>query len=108
MQLHRVRQKQMAGRGGLDEDRGKEVLKSTASHRPIPPPLHQPPIHYLSAGLIGSDERWNAVEQPELLVWRVEVDQVDDEDGRKSSHRRSCANSSALPIQLVWKWLDVP
>ena len=26
----------------------------------------------------------------------------------KSSHRRSCANSSALPIQLVWKWPDVP
>ena len=84
------------------------MLKSTASHRPIPTPLHQPPIYYLSKGLIGSDERWNAVEQPELLVWRVEVAQVDDEDGRKSSHRRSCANSSALPMQLVWKWLDVP
>ena len=26
----------------------------------------------------------------------------------KSSHRRSCANSSALPIQLVWTWPDVP
>ena len=26
----------------------------------------------------------------------------------ESSYRRSCANSSALPIQLVWKWLDVP
>ena len=26
----------------------------------------------------------------------------------KSSHRRSCANSSALPVQLVWRRLDVP
>ena len=26
----------------------------------------------------------------------------------KSSHRRSCANSSALPIERVWKWADVP
>ena len=26
----------------------------------------------------------------------------------ESSHRRSCANSSALPVQLVWKWPDVP
>ena len=26
----------------------------------------------------------------------------------KSSHRRSCANSSALPVELVWKWADVP
>ena len=23
-------------------------------------------------------------------------------------HRRSCANSSALPFELVWKWPDVP
>ena len=76
MQLHRVRQKQIAGRGGLDEDRGKEVLKSTASHRPIPTPLHQPPIHYLSEGLIGSDERRKAVEQLELLVRRVAVEQL--------------------------------
>ena len=26
----------------------------------------------------------------------------------KSSHRRSCANSKALPVQLVWRRLDVP
>ena len=23
-------------------------------------------------------------------------------------HRRSCANGSALPVELVWKWPDVP
>ena len=26
----------------------------------------------------------------------------------KSSHRRSCANSSVLPIRYVWKWSCVP
>ena len=80
MQLHRVRQKQIAGRGGLDEDRGKEVLKSTASHRPIPTPLHQPSLHYLYEGLTGLDERWKDVEQLQLLVRRVVVEQRDDED----------------------------
>eukprot|EP01043_Picozoa_sp_COSAG02_P001596 COSAG02_NODE_34_length_49821_cov_105.420438_27_plen_100_part_00 len=28
--------------------------------------------------------------------------------GAKSSHRQSCANSSALPIGLVWKWANIP
>jgi hypothetical protein len=31
--------------------------KSTSSSRPTPTPLHQPPYHYLSKGLIGSNER---------------------------------------------------
>ena len=52
------------------------MLKSTSSRCPIPTPLHQPALHYLSEGLIGSDERWKDVEQLELLVRRVEV--VDD------------------------------
>ena len=26
----------------------------------------------------------------------------------KSSYRRSCANSGALPVQLVWKWAAIP
>ena len=26
----------------------------------------------------------------------------------KSAHQRSCANSSALSVQRVWRWPDVP
>ena len=33
---------------------------------------------------MGLDERWNDVEQLQLLVRRVEVDQRDDEDDRRA------------------------
>ena len=56
------------------------MLKSTASHCPIPTPLHQPPIHYLSEGLMGSDERRKAVRQLQLPVWRVVVAHHNVED----------------------------
>eukprot|EP01043_Picozoa_sp_COSAG02_P057855 COSAG02_NODE_7097_length_3187_cov_5.232513_1_plen_187_part_00 len=59
------------------------MLKSTASCRLIPTPLQQPPIHCISEGLIGSDERWKAVGQLQLPVRRVDVEQRDDEDGRE-------------------------
>ena len=45
----------------------------------MPSPLHQPPIHCLSEGLIGSDERRKAVGQLQLPVWRVVVEQRDEE-----------------------------
>ena len=58
-------------------------------------------------------------EQLQLLVRRVEVDHSCWSGVLKStsamtkmtvesSHRRSCAISSALLVQLVWKWPDVP
>ena len=55
------------------------MLKSTASHRPIPTPLHQPPIHCLSEGLIGSDKHRKAVGQLQLPVRGVVVEQRDEE-----------------------------
>ena len=60
------------------------ALKSTASHRPIPTPLHQPSYHYLSEGLIGLDERRKAVGQLQLPIWRVVVEQRDDEYRRQT------------------------
>ena len=59
------------------------ALKSTSCRRPIPTPLHQPSLHYLSEGLIGSADLQKDVEQLQLLVRRVEVDQRDDEDDRR-------------------------
>jgi hypothetical protein len=59
------------------------ALKSTSSRRPIPTPLHQPALHYLSEGLMGSADLQKDVEQLQLLVRRVEVDQRDDEDDRR-------------------------
>ena len=59
------------------------ALKSTSCRRPIPTPLHQPSLHYLSEGLTGSAGAWKDVEQLQLLVRRVEVEQRDDEDGRE-------------------------
>ena len=59
------------------------MLKSTSSRSPIPTPLHQPSLHYLSEGLMGSDDLRNDVEQLQLLVRRVEVDQLDVEDDRR-------------------------
>src|SRR6056300_916974 len=58
--------------------------KSTSSRRPIPTPLHQPALHYLSEGLMGSADLQKDVEQLQLLVRRVEVDQLDDEDDRQT------------------------
>ena len=59
------------------------ALKSTSSRSPIPTQLHQPSLHYLSEGLMGSDDLRNDVEQLQLLVQRVEVDQLDVEDDRR-------------------------
>ena len=77
-----ARSKQQAEEGWTSEVRRREVLNSTGCRRRIPTPLHQPPCHCLSDGLIGSDGRWKAVEQLELLVRRVAVEQRDDEDRR--------------------------
>ena len=55
------------------------MLKSTASHRPMPSPLHQPSLHYLSEGLIGSDKHRKAVGQLQLPVRGVVVEQRDEE-----------------------------
>ena len=73
-----------AGTGGLDEVPGSEALKSAASRRPLPTPLHQYPSSNLSEGLIGSDERPEAVEQIQLLVRRADVAQRDAEDHRQT------------------------
>ena len=60
------------------------MLKSTSSRSPIPTPLHQPSLHYLSEGLMGSDDLRKDVEQLQLLVRRVEVEQRDEEDDRRA------------------------
>ena len=59
------------------------ALKRTSSRCPIPTPLHQPALHYLSEGPIGSADLRKDVEQLKLPVRRVEVEQHDDEDGRQ-------------------------
>ena len=81
------------------------ALKSTSCRRPIATPLHQPSLHYLSEGLIGSADLKKDVEQLQLLVRRVEVEQRDDEDDERGSNmtvelvnQRCCADSSALPV----------
>ena len=60
------------------------MLKSTTSHRPTPTPLHQPSFHYPSVGVMGSADLRKDVEQLQLLVRRVEVEQRDDEDDRRT------------------------
>ena len=60
------------------------ALKSTSSRCPIPTPLHQPAVHYLSEGLIGSADLRNDVEQQQPLVQRVDVEQRDAEDHRQT------------------------
>ena len=60
------------------------ALKSSSSRRPIPTPPHQPILHYVSEGLIRLKDRRKDVEQLELPVQRVEVDQRDVEDDRRS------------------------
>ena len=54
-----------------------------SSRCPIPTPLHQPALHYLSEGPIGSADLRKDVQQLKLPVRRVEVEQRDDEDGRQ-------------------------
>ena len=60
------------------------ALKCTGYRRPIATPLHQPSLHHLSEGLIGSADVRKDVEQLQLLVRRVEVEQRDDEDDRRA------------------------
>ena len=60
------------------------ALKSTASRRPIPTPLHQHPSSYLSEGLIGSDGRPEAVGQQQPPRGCVDVGQRDAEDRRQT------------------------
>ena len=59
------------------------ALKSTSSRCPIPTPLHQPTLHYLSEDSIGSADLREAIGQLQLPVRCVEVGQRDDEDGRQ-------------------------
>ena len=54
------------------------ALKSASSRCPIPNPLHQPALHYLSEGLMWSADLRKNVEQLQPLVQRVEVEQRDD------------------------------
>ena len=54
------------------------ALKRTSSRCPIPTPLHQPALHYLSEGPIGSADLRKDVEQLKLLVEVRGVPQVDD------------------------------
>ena len=79
--LH-LRRKHIGERRGLDEVCRSEVLRSTTCRCPIPTRLHQPSLHYLSEGLMGSADAWKDVEQLQLLV-RREVEQRDDEDGHE-------------------------
>ena len=54
----------------------------------------------MSAGMMQSScSRWSGVLKSTSAMTKMTVEPV---------HRRSCANSSALPVQLVWKWVDVP
>jgi hypothetical protein len=82
VQPHRTPGRLTAGTGGLDEVPGSEALKSTASRRPLPTPLHQYPSSNLSEGLIGSDERPEAVGQLQLPLGCVDVSQRGAEDHR--------------------------
>ena len=59
------------------------MLKSTSCRCPIPTQLHQSSLHYPSVCLMGSADLRKDVEQLQLLVWRVEVEQRDDEDDRR-------------------------
>ena len=76
----RADRRDRGGQTGLLEG---EVPRSTSSRCPIPTPLHQPALHYLSEGPIGSTDLRKDVQQLKLPVRRVEVEQHDDEDGRQ-------------------------
>ena len=60
------------------------MLKSTSSRCSIPTQLHQPSLHYLSEGLMWSDDNRKAVGQLQLPARGVVVEQRDDEDGRQT------------------------
>ena len=60
------------------------ALKSTSSRCPIPTPLHQPAIHYLSECLMRSADLRNDVEQQQPLVQCVDVEKRDAEDHRQT------------------------
>ena len=47
----------------------------------------------------SSYSRWSGVLKSSSAMTKMTVEPV---------YRRSCANSSALPVELVWKWADVP
>ena len=49
--------------------------------------------------MYSSYSRWSGVLKSTSAMTKMTVEPV---------YRRSCANSSALPVQLVWKWADVP
>ena len=49
--------------------------------------------------MYSSYSRWSGVLKSTSAMTKMTVEPV---------YRRSCANSSALPVQLVWKWPDVP
>ena len=49
--------------------------------------------------MYSSYSRWSGVLKSTSAMTKMTVEPV---------HQRSCANSSALPVQLVWKWADVP
>ena len=63
------------GQTGLPEG---EVPRSTSSRCPIPTPLHQPALHYLSEGPIGSTDLRKDVQQLKLPVEVRGVGQLDD------------------------------
>ena len=71
----RADRRDRGGQTGLPEG---EVPRSTSSRCPIPTPLHQPALHYLSEGPIGSADLWKDVEQLKLLVEVRGVGQLDD------------------------------
>ena len=60
------------------------MLKSTSSRCSIPTQLHQPSLHYLSEGLMRSDDNRKAVGKLQLPARGVVVEQRDDEDGRQT------------------------
>ena len=57
------------------------MLQSTNSRCPIATSLDQPPVHYLSKALMGSDDLGRDVQQLQPLI-RLDVERRDDEDGR--------------------------
>ena len=74
------------------------ALKSTASRRPLPTPLHQYPSSNLSGGLIGSDECPEAVEQLQLLVRRADVAHI--VFAGQIRHVATLSNLNTIYIQL--------
>jgi hypothetical protein len=71
----RADRRDRGGQTGLLEG---EVPRSTSSRCPIPTPLHQPALHYLSEGPIGSTDLRKDVQQLKLPVEVRGVGQLDD------------------------------